>query len=157
VIFVECFPDTVLVTLLGQPRSEVKHVRGKGRVVSSAWENEGSLGLVDEDPGIPQPRRLREFSVRRSIGSVQLREHPHTRSILVVLSPKLEGWLIKAATDAGLRMKDFRLPDNLSDLHAELSSSRIRKVRSKLHPFLEALRERRSTHLADLHKALARS
>ena len=62
-IYVECSPDAALVRKLGIPKREIRHSSGKGEVLKRVLKG-ASIGVVDEDPGSPQPRRLEEFKER---------------------------------------------------------------------------------------------
>ncbi|MBN2493792.1 MAG: hypothetical protein JXR96_04290 [Deltaproteobacteria bacterium] len=153
-IFVECYADTALVHFLGHESETIKHLGGKGRVVGNAWKYEGTVGLVDQDPGSNQPRRMKEFSTKEKMGSLQLKVHPSRKSVLVVVPPRLEEWFLRAAKEAKVDIREFGLSDNAKDLHAELGSSTGRHL-EKLEGFLEALQEKKSRLLADMRQALA--
>ena len=65
-IYVECYPDTVLVrTLTGLPPREVIHEGGKSKVVNQVSKGTNTTGLVDEDPLQVQPPYLLRLETRQ--------------------------------------------------------------------------------------------
>lgn len=60
-IYVECKPDTTLLSVLGVPRKEIFHAGGKGNVCVRLSKITDSKGLVDEDPESPQPGYLKKL------------------------------------------------------------------------------------------------
>ena len=152
-IFVECYADKTLVQFLGYTRDVIKHVGGKGRVVANVWKNEDSVGLIDQDPGSGQPSRMKEFSISKRIGSLNIKRHPGRKSVLVILHPRLEEWLVRAAKQAKLDIKEYGLPDNAAGLHAAVGTA-TNKAHEKLKGLLEALQGADSGYLNDLRTAL---
>lgn len=119
-IFVECKADEVLVrTLTGLPRREVIHeLKGKPEVVKKVSEHNGSKGMVDEDPQATQPRYLKLMEVVRDLDQRGLRLLGDARdNRIVLLRPRLEDWVKRAAQDAGVPLADYSLPDDPERLH----------------------------------------
>jgi hypothetical protein len=118
VIGVECYLDEFLVSQIGVPRKEVKHQRGKGKVLEFIIKNEGAVGLIDEDPGSRQPSSLSSFVEADRIGSARLMIHKtNSRCRLVQLSPDLEGWLIGRANALKLDLGEYGLPCDVRQMH----------------------------------------
>jgi len=119
-IYVECYPDTVLVrTLTGLPRREVIHERkGKGRVVDQVRRGSQRVGLLDEDPGATQPRRLEEMvTVENLEASALWVRQDSAGNRIVILRPRLEEWILRAARQAGIDLDDYNLPTDAGQLH----------------------------------------
>jgi hypothetical protein len=116
-IAVECHTDEFLVNALGF--RNVRHCTGKGDVLRFLEKNQVSIGIIDEDPGKSQPASLKRYSeVERKESVTVLKDCQNNGSIILVLSPDLEGWLLKRAKAQGINMRSFRLPDTQEGLHA---------------------------------------
>lgn len=136
-LFLECKPDETLAITLGVPRRSIVHSHGKGRVSNHLKKNAGATGFVDEDLGSTEPTTLGKFIEQSASHDVKLKTDPAQNNKLVVVCPKLEDWLIKTTKQAGLRMADFGLSDNPSDLHADINQ-RLPNLQRLLAALLEA-------------------
>lgn len=134
---VECKPDVVFAEVL--EAEEIDHSFGKSRVIKKvAKSNTVTVGVVDEDPGKPAPKRLEEFV---EIGRFE--EHGFvvlgygSVGFLLMLKPRLEEWVLEACREAGVDPKSFGLPDEGDELHRviNISTKRFREL-------LEFLRNR---------------
>ncbi len=148
-IHLECDNDEALMLALGVPRGQMAHHAGKGRVSKalSASPRSADLGLIDEDPGQPPPRYLREFEMVESAGhlGLVLYRHPAQRKRLVEIRPDLEPWLYLIGPAVGIRPADHHLPESHSGLHRN-----ARKHRQNLLHYLAACRRSGSPHLSKL-------
>ena len=119
-IYVECKSDFALVkSITGIPRREITHEGGKPRVCQRLERQENCKGLVDEDPSRAQPRYIRKLRLANDLFQYELRElcDESRNNRLIILCPKLEDWILKAAKEADLRMKKYGLPDTPRELH----------------------------------------
>ena len=138
-IYVECRPDELLVRqVTGLPRRQVVHeAKGKGEVCNRLMKNRDLVAMVDEDPGATQPRYMTRLSLGRERAELGLKLYLD-RSLnnrIVVLCPKLEEWLLRAAGDSGLSMNTYGLPDRANPLHSEinLDERKIQRLLADLH------------------------
>lgn len=148
-IHLECDNDETLMLALGVTRNQMSHHAGKGRVSKALAQSprELDLGLVDQDPGQPPPKYLREFRVVESaeeLGLV-LYEHPVDQKRLVEIRPDLEPWLYLAGPAVGVRPVDHRLSERHSGLHRA-----AKRLRTNLMDYLAACRRADSPHLSRL-------
>ena len=127
-IYVECKPDGILVRhLTGLPKRQVAHeIQGKGGVCNRLMRNRDLVAMLDEDPGATQPTYMTHLTL--SDENVQLglklyRDASRNNRI-VVLCPKLEDWLIRAAGDSDLSMSTYGLPDRANALHKVINFGR---------------------------------
>lgn len=137
-VYVECFPDEVLVCTLGVQRRSIRHAGGKGHVLKRRQQATSGTGLLDEDPQSHQPKALQHYTCTESQETVLL--HTHKASPLkriVVLRPRLEEWLYRRAAVCRLDPKDYGLPQDPQRLKAHLQDQRLQGFAK----FLEALRE----------------
>jgi hypothetical protein len=153
-IFLECDNDEAVVRGLGFPRGSVEHHASKGRVAKFLQKATGGrhIGLIDQDPGSSPPAYFREFTIteqRPQLGLVRYRHRQEAKE-LIEIQPDLEPWLYAAAQQAGLRPKDFHLPERHSLLH-DNPKAHARHVRS----FIMALLEANSQHLLTLQAWLS--
>jgi hypothetical protein len=122
-LHLECKADEVVARSLGRAARDCRHHAGKSRVCRALEKARGAVALLDEDPDSdprlhPYLRKLREES-----GGHGLRVLVDARqgNRVVVVQPRLEGWLIRTAREAGLRMQDFGLPEAPNALHGEIT------------------------------------
>lgn len=97
--------------------------RRKEPGVPRPGEGEWAVALVDDDPDSdprlhPYLRRLREEPGGHSLRVLVDVERGNR---VVIVQPRLEGWLIRTARESRLRMQDFGLPDAANALHGEIT------------------------------------
>ena len=109
------------------------------------------MAMVDEDPGATQPTYL----ARLPLGSettefgLKLYRDSSRNNRIVVLCPKLEDWLLRAAADSGLSMSTYRLPDRANTLHGVINLDE-----RKIQRLLSDLDDARSPRLRELGRLL---
>ena len=152
-IYVECKPDGVLVRrVTGLPSRQVHHeIQGRGAVCNRLTKTRDALGMVDEDPGSPQPRYMRQVSLSRDFANLGLKLYldRNRNNRLVVLCPRLEEWLLRAAADLGLSMRDYGLPERANRLHSVINHDPRKTER-----LLTALTNEASPRLSELGRLL---
>lgn len=121
-IAVECYADEKLVQLLlFKNEPNILHMSGKGNIFNYLHKNQtlSATGLVDEDPESTQPRRFRnDYQEIKTAGMIKLFRHKDKNNIRVILlSPRLEEWIISRANAAGINLSKYSLPDNGEKLH----------------------------------------
>ena len=130
-LYVECWADEALARCLGLCKRDISHELNKDEVLKRVFEASGCLGMVDEDPDSRPPIQLGrmlkqedclEWGIARYINSRRSNQ-------LIVLCPNLEGWLIRTAEIAGVRIGEppYSLPTNSKSLHRVING-RLDKV-----------------------------
>lgn len=157
-IYVECDPDKALVRIVGGLRArDIRHeFQGKGAVVYRVATNDGARGLVDQDPGSVQPKRLAELPVkenRQDLG-LQLRTKLGSGARLVVICPRLEEWLYDAASESDVDPRSFRLPTSPRDLKKEVNHDLRRGSSSRYERFLRELMRLQNRRLTVLRQMI---
>ena len=114
-IYVECKPDELLVRqVTNLPRRQVIHeAKGKGGVFNRLMRYRNLVAMVDEDPGATQPTYMRHLSLNQDMANLGLRLYfdSSRNHRVVVLCPRLEEWLLRAAGDLEFDMeRTYRLP-----------------------------------------------
>ena len=134
-VLFECYADEALVRALGVPKKERRHAGDKGKVLNGVRRaTSPALGLVDEDPEARQ--RVPDFELRGEAHGLRLLELRQDRTKrAVVLSPRLEDWLVGRAKSCGLRLADYGLPERGHDLQGIPHVER----RPRFHAFLADL------------------
>jgi hypothetical protein len=145
-IHLECDNDEALILALGKTRGEVSHHAGKGRVSKalSVSNRSNDLGLIDQDPGQPPPKYLREFDAIEKcpeLGLV-LSKHPNDGKYLIENQPDLEPWLYQIGKAIGIKPTDHNLPASHAGLHQN-----AKKHRKHLMAYLAACIQANSPHL----------
>ena len=152
-IYVECKPDGVLVRhVTDLPRRQVVHeAKGKGEVCNRLKRNRNLLAMVDEDPGKTQPTYMAQLSLSREIAHLGLKLYldRSRNNRVIVLCPALEEWLLRAATDLGLNMARYGLPNRATELHSVINSDE-----RKIQRLLADLTDASSRRLLELQRLL---
>lgn len=119
-IYTECKPDSALVKTLGIQRKQIIHLGGKPGVCKQLEKREHYKGLIDEDPFSLQPPYLKKLQVKENLsndyGFKVLHDNSKNNDLLV-LCPRLEEWVLKAAKEADINIKKYNLPDDSEQLH----------------------------------------
>jgi len=118
-IYVECKPDFTLVKTLGIPKKEIIHSRGKPNVCKQLEKQGNCKGLLDEDPFTTQPPYLKKLLIKRDLSEYDLilLNDAHRNNDLVILCPRLEEWVLKAAREVKIDVRNYNLPNDAERLH----------------------------------------
>ncbi|HAV42639.1 TPA: hypothetical protein DCX15_01290 [bacterium] len=123
-MFVECKADKVLVRALGIPEEEIEHAGGKTGVCKRLGNSRNSKGLVDEDPLCVQPSYIEALKSLSVKNNVKLLYDEESQNRLIILCPRLEGWILKMAREGGVEVKDYGLPaENEDKLHRVVNTN----------------------------------
>lgn len=121
-LFVECKSDETLAFALGLARRDVEHALGRASVCAQLSRRKNAVGMVDEDPGSaaqPYLKRLTEQSWEHEVRVLVDKERNNR---VIILSPRLEEWLVRSAKESGLKMTDFGFESDTGlQLHAEIN------------------------------------
>lgn len=128
-IFVECFADTTLVKSLGIKKKKIIHAHTKGNVCNRLKKSQISKGLVDEDPESNQPGYINNLKLILNEMNIKIYHDNINKNHLIVLCPRLEEWIIKAAKEAKIDIKKYGYPDDARELH------RINYIKNSLDKF----------------------
>mgnify|MGYP000307963816 CR=1 FL=1 len=128
-IYTECKHDSSLMLTLGIPKRQIIHLQGKPEVCKQLEKRERFLGLIDEDPFSVQPSYLKRLAVKEDLPNYGLKilKDITKHNVLIILSPRLEGWILKAAKEAGIDITRYNLPNSEEKLHEEINSD-LRKL-----------------------------
>ena len=102
--------------------------------------------VVDEDPGSIQPPYLARIGRPNELTESDLTVFDDTprNNRIVVLRSKLEEWVLRAATEAGLSMATYGLPGDAGALHGVINLD-LRKFERLIADLLEARADRVNT------------
>jgi len=119
---VECKPDAVLVQILTRTsRRNIEHAGNKTELLKRLVKSTDSKGIADEDPWAYQPSLLSRFEETRNqnLATCEIRIYRQRgrNNLLVMLCPRLEDWILKAANEANINLQRFGLPNNAEELH----------------------------------------
>ncbi len=117
-IWVECYPDKVLLSALGFEARHPKH-GGKGRAIGRA--RRGGLCLVDLDHEGSMPSLcVKDEERSRPESGVWVFRCGH--GWVVALEKNLEEFLVASARESGIRLEDYDLSSNPKRLHGQIST-----------------------------------
>ena len=118
-IIVECNPDEFVIrSIIADSDTQIKHGGGKGNVLKKVREEQGTIGVIDEDPHSAQPREMDRYIKEDAKETVRLlKRQDDNAKKLIQLSPDIEGWLINRAKENEISLKDYGLPDDRRRMH----------------------------------------
>ena len=154
-IFVECKPDAKLVRrLTSLPKRQVVHHKGKYELCKRLEARHNTVGVIDEDPtAAAQPSYLAKLALSEEFeqAGINVFADPARDNRLVVLRPKLEDWVLAAAQECDLdvRNKEIALPNNARRLHRVINANL-----QKFERLLDALETRNAPRLKALQQLL---
>lgn len=73
--------------------------------------------MVDEDPASPQPNYVGKLKLYSHEQGIKFWHDDKNQNRLIMLCPRLEEWILRAAQDAGINIQDYGLPNNANQLH----------------------------------------
>lgn len=120
-IYLECEADKTLVSALGIPRKEIKHMFSKGNVCNRLEKSKNSKGLVDEDPLSPQPSYIGKLRPISNKHGIKLLLDEKNQNYLIVLCPRLEDWVLNVTIEAKIDLLNYGLPSDPNKLHETLN------------------------------------
>lgn len=115
-VHVECLPDETLVMQLGITRRMVTHHAGKSRVFSKLKTTSGEIAMVDEDPGSVKTDYEKNLTLIDNSHGVKVYKDNRDNKVLI-LSGKLEDWIINVCKTNNINISLFGLPDKPNELH----------------------------------------
>ncbi len=121
-IFVECDADKTLLTSLGIQSQQICHVFSKGNVCNRLRKNKNCLGLVDEDPDSGQPQYLGTLTLDSHDHGVKVLNDKNNQYKIIILCPRLEGWIVAAAKQAEVNLATYHFPDHGKTFHKVVNS-----------------------------------
>lgn len=149
-IFVECKPDFILVQTVGgiNKKGIIHELKGKGAVCSRLSTQTNCMGLVDDDPDSPQPPYIKKSQLYSHISQHDIKilcDRNHNNFIIVII-PRLENWILRAASVASVDVRDYDLPNDWRELHRTVNSkldnyeTLLNDLMQKYSPMLTALK-----------------
>ena len=152
-LVVECNADEALAQAVGIPSRNIEHSPGRGRVFKRLEQLEGATGMVDDDPGVTKPAYFNCLAELKWDQGIRLLNDKERGNHIVVLTPRLEEWLVQSAKQSGLKMTAFGFgSDNGVQLHAE-----INQRLESLTRLVSSLLANKSQRLLYLQSVLVRS
>ena len=136
-IYVECKPDKVLIhTLVNISSKDIEHCAGKSGVCNKLKLKENSVGIIDKDPGSKPPPYLREFELKDKKFSLELYLDRERRNKIIIISPRLEDWILEIAKEEGINLSDYKLPEAPDEFHNVVNAN-ITKFQQLLHHLIK--------------------
>lgn len=126
-IIPECYVDTNLLETLVPTAKGYNHQKGCNNVVKVMKEkfaDEFAVGVVDKDKR--QIRYVDEFEEVAHTDSLFFYKHPDKVHYLVMVSPAVDGFILKCAEDVKMDMGQFGLSSDLKSF-----TEQTKKVSSK--------------------------
>lgn len=125
VVFVECNPDKLLLQKIGVPKRKIIHAGSKSEVCKRLGKSVNSVGVVDEDPFSIQPRYIKKLKTIESSQELGLRLllDKENNNFVIILSPRLEEWIIEASKEVKISMDKYGLPGDGNKLHRVINNN----------------------------------
>jgi hypothetical protein len=115
-VHVECKPDELIVSKLGFSKKLITHHQGKSKVFHKLSKSRSILAMVDEDPGSSKTSYEKALLLIKVKHGIKYYSDKSENKVLI-LSGKLEDWIIALCNSAKIRPSDFGLPSKPNDLH----------------------------------------
>jgi hypothetical protein len=117
-IIPECYIDTKLIKALVPPQTKYNHQKGCSTVtklMQKYFTNDFAVGIVDRDK--KELGYADEFDlVVEMTNTLQLFKHRTKNHYLIFICPAVEKWIIACASDAGISLSDYQLPNDFRSL-----------------------------------------
>jgi hypothetical protein len=121
-IYVECKLDFALIRSITKiSKREIVHAGGKPEVCKQLERRKNCKGLVDEDPWSIQPPYMKKMRARDLSKHEMKILHDNKGNCLVVLRPRLEEWILRAAKEANVELRKYNLSSDAGKLHEEIN------------------------------------
>jgi hypothetical protein len=122
-VFVECKADETTVVALGVPKRQVEHATGRSGVCSQLSKREGVTGMMDEDPHAEPAPYMKSLAEKSWEHEVRLCLDKQRGNRAIIISPRLEEWIVDSAKSGGVKLTDFGFESNNGvRLHAEVNN-----------------------------------
>lgn len=124
---VECYADELfLCKLLPNIANNIEHTGSRSKIIKKLNSGKGIYkALIDEDPDSIQDKRLNSYSI--SFENTFIKVYKAKGSIIVVLRPRLEEFLLNIARTVNIDPKKYNLSDNGEELHKILGNQRVKQ------------------------------
>lgn len=126
-IIPECYVDTNLLETLVPASKGYNHQKGCNNVVKIMKEkltDKFAVGIVDKDKR--QVRYVDEFEEVAHTDSLFFYKHPQKAHFLIMISPAVDGFILKCAQETDTKMERFGLSSDLKSF-----TDQTKKVSSK--------------------------
>lgn len=119
-ICVECRPDFITIQeFTSICVDNIVHSGGKTRVLLDLLEKyTDSKGLIDEDPGSSQLTSIKKFDIIKNYHNerLMLLYNDERNNQVIVVRPRLEGWVLRASRLSRINPADYGLPTDEASL-----------------------------------------
>jgi len=140
-ILPECYGDTLLLEMLGFKRLN-HQTSGIGQVIKvmrEKYQNRLAIGIIDADKKIT-PTYFKEFLLEKEENGIRLLKHTNQNHFLIMVSPALEGFILKAAQEVEIQSKTFDSLKKLKRITKSIHVSRNQEFKN----FLNTLRQKKA-------------
>lgn len=140
-ILPECYMDTNLIETLVPPQRGYNHQKGCPAVAKKMKErfsDSFALGIMDNDKR--HVSYLQEFLPIASDQAIEIYKHKDRPHYILLISPAVEGFILKAASDLGVDLGNYDIPGTLEGMKQETkqvdakNSQKYRKLFKALKP-----------------------
>ncbi len=139
-IIPECYIDTNLIETLITTEG-CNHQKGCNTVVNTMKKKFGdrfAVGIIDKDKR--QVKYVSEFSEVAHTDSLSLRKHKCNYHYLIMISPAMDGFILKCADELGINIVEYGYPSCLKDF-TSITKSVTSKDDANFKKLFKVLRE----------------
>lgn len=147
--YVECNPDEEMLLYLRVPAKVITHCKGSGNIFNRLKKQNSRFALIDEDPNAAIHPYYSDLSLTHEANGVKVYIDSVRNNKVVVLSPRFEEWLIKAAKEKKVKLPDFGLSENPHFLHSSINSrlSSLKKLLAEIDKYKGSRLDELKKHL----------
>lgn len=136
-LLIECDLDEHIVKRIGIPKSKIIHESGKGEISIHLKLNQGTVGLVDEDPNSSQPQDFENYEIIEDFGNLSLRKkNAKNAKFLIIIKPRLEEWLIRCGDANNIDIQKYGFSKDGDHIHNIPHLEKSKKFYDYLEKFI---------------------
>ena len=156
----ECHTEFILLETLGVPQKRRRHKNGVSEAVKAVVKGAAQVALIDEDPGKPQPKAIKEHfePTNESDYLVVLERKIKAGGVLIRMRPDFEGFVVRSCRECGVDPAEFGLPSEEGALRREIRHSiNSKDFQNKVRNLLRALKKAKPEVFSAMRQILARA
>lgn len=138
----ECYCDTLLIQLLIQriPNHQTDGIGEVIRVLEEHFKTRKAIGVVDNDKDLKKHKAsfYSQFVFQKKENDVTLKKHPDRENYLMMLTPALEKFILKAANECGIPANEIPFTEKrLRQLTKSMEAGKNQELKQFLNRIIQ--------------------
>lgn len=111
----ECYADTNLINVLvGKMCNHQKGCATVCKTLNERLQNQFAIAIIDRDKR--QPNAIKQYDEIAQTPSLIICKHRERPHYLILINPAIEEFILSAANELGLNLKDYNMSSDLDEL-----------------------------------------